>query len=102
MLSRRRLLLQALVAVFLRCEPDVLEAYTPFIRSVLLVGDDVKVPVTILRDTGANDSYMIESVLPLSAEMDSGDCILSRGMGVMVLPVPLHKVVLDYDLCRVR
>lgn len=66
------------------CKPDVLEAYSPFIRSgfVLLVGSDVKVLVTILRDTGAYDSYMIESVLPLSMETDSGDHILSQGMGV--------------------
>ncbi|KAK0135460.1 Transposable element Tcb2 transposase [Merluccius polli] len=85
------------------CEPDVLEAYAPFIRSgfVSLVGSDVKVPVTILRDTGAYDSYMIESVLPLSAETDSGDRILSRGMGLTVLPVPLHKVVLDCELVQV-
>ncbi|KAK0131239.1 hypothetical protein N1851_034061 [Merluccius polli] len=85
------------------CEPDVLEAYAPFIRSgfVSLVGSDVKVPVTILRDTGAYDSYMIESVLPLSAETDSRDRILSRGMGLTVLPVPLHKVVLDCELVQV-
>ena len=60
----------------------------------------LKVPVTILRDTGAYDSYMTESVLPLSAETDSGDPILSRGMGLTVLPVPLHKVVLDCELVQ--
>lgn len=83
-------------------EPDVLEAYAPFIRSgfVSLGGSDVKVPVTILRDTGAYDSYMIESVLPLSVETDSGDRILSRGMGLTVLPVPVHRVVLDCELIQ--
>ena len=37
------------------CELDVLAAYGPFIRdwSVSLVGSDVKVPIQILRDTGA-------------------------------------------------
>ena len=44
---------------FSLCEPDVLEAYIPFIRDgfVSLVGSDVKVPIKILRDTGAYDSY---------------------------------------------
>ena len=84
---------------FSLCEPDVLEAYVPFIRDgfLSLVGNDVKVPIKILRDTGAYDSYIMASVLPLSTVTDTGDCILSRGMGffrgMAILPVPLHKVM---------
>ena len=87
---------------FSLCEPDVLEAYIPFIRDgfVSLVGSDVKVPIKILRDTGAYDSYIVASVLPLSAVTDTGDCILSRGMGLTILPVPLHKMVLNCELVQ--
>lgn len=51
------------------------EAYAPFIRegSVSLVGSDVKVTVTILRDTGAFDSFILDNVFPLSGETDTGD-----------------------------
>ncbi|KAG1932777.1 hypothetical protein F2P79_020923 [Pimephales promelas] len=84
------------------CEPDILAAYGPFIRSgfVSLVGDDTKVPVKILRDTGAYDSFIVGSVLPLSEASDTGDRILSRGMGLTVLPAPLHKIVLNCELVQ--
>lgn len=84
------------------CESDVLAAYFPFIRDgfVSLAGSEAKVPVKILRDTGAYDSYMVESVLPLSEETDTGDRILSRGMGLTILPIPLHKVTLNCELVQ--
>lgn len=71
-----------------------------FIRDgfVSLVGSDVKVPVKILRDTAAYDSFLVDSVLPLSSSSDTGDVILSRGIGMTVLPVLLHKVVLGCEL----
>jgi len=84
------------------CEPDILAAYGPFIRSgfVSLVGDDTKVPVKILRDTGAYDSFIVGSALPLSEASDPGYRILSRGMGLTVLPTPLHKIVLNCELVQ--
>lgn len=82
------------------CEPGVLAAYAPFIRDgfVSLVGGDVKVPIKILRDMGAYDSYIVDSVLPLSGQTDTGGCVLSRGMGLKILPVPLHKMILNCEL----
>lgn len=49
-------------------EPDVWETNAPFIRegSVSLVGSDVKVPVTILRDTGAFGSFILCLLLCLA------------------------------------
>ena len=67
---------------------------------VSLVGSNVKVPVKILRDTGAFDSYILSSVLPFCQHTDTGDCILMQGMGLTVLPVPVHKLALDCDLVR--
>ena len=41
-----------------------------------------KVPVKILRDTGAKDSFILSSVLPLSQDTD---CLLVQGMGLKTL-----------------
>ena len=65
-----------------------------------LVGSDIKVPIKILRDTGAYDSYIVGSVLPLSEEINTGDRVLSCGMGLKILPVPLYKMVLDCQLVK--
>uniref|UniRef100_A0A3B4ZKQ1 Gypsy retrotransposon integrase-like protein 1 n=1 Tax=Stegastes partitus TaxID=144197 RepID=A0A3B4ZKQ1_9TELE len=87
---------------FAPSEPGVLAAYAPFIRDgfVSLVGSRDKVPIKILRDTGAYDSYIVGSVLPLTAASDTGDRILSRGMGLTVLPIPLHRIVLTCELVQ--
>ena len=53
-----------------------------------------KVPVTILRDTGAKDSFILSSVVKFSQDTDTGDCLLVQGMGLETLSVPLHKVTL--------
>lgn len=84
------------------CDRDALSAYVPFIRegTVSLLGSDVKVPIKILWDTGAYDSYIVDSVLPFSIETDAGDRVLSRGIGLTVIPVPLHRLVLDCDLVK--
>lgn len=64
------------------------------------MGSDVKVPVKILRDTGAFNLFIMSSVLPFSQGSDTGDCILMRGMDLNVLPVPLHKLELDCGLVQ--
>ncbi len=55
-----------------------------------------------MRDTAAYDSYMVDSVLPLSSDSDTGDVVLSRGIGLSVLLIPLHKVVLSCKLVQGR
>ena len=84
------------------CEAGVLAEYAPFIWDgfVSLVGSDVKVPIKILRDTGAYDSYIVDYVLTLLKETDTGDCILSQGMGLTVLSIPLHKMILSCELVQ--
>ena len=71
------------VAVFIVHQADeqnVWEAYAPFVPDAFmsLVGSDAKVPVTIFRDKGAYDSFKFDSVLPLSGQTDTGECVLSH------------------------
>ncbi|XP_013856274.1 uncharacterized protein LOC106512139, partial [Austrofundulus limnaeus] len=75
-------------------------AYLPFIREgfVSLPGSNKKVPVKILRDTGAVDSFICADVLSFSADSETGTCIPVKGMGLNVFSVPLHKVMLECEL----
>ena len=68
--------------------------------SVSLVGSDSSVPVKILRDTAAFNSYIVSSVLPFSHQSDTGDHVLMRGMSLTVSPVRLHKFVLNCGLVQ--
>lgn len=46
-----------------------------------LIGTDDQVPIEILQDTGAYNSYIFESVLPLSEKTNTEDVILSCRVG---------------------
>lgn len=77
-------------------------SYSPFITEgrVSLVGEKEEIPVKILRDTGAMDSFILESVLPFSLQSHTGESVLIRGIGLNTLSVPLHKVRLQSDLIQ--
>ena len=64
------------------------------------VGSGIKVPVKILRDTWAFDSFIVSLHCLFSQGSDTWDYILMRGMGLTVLPVPLHKLELDCGLVQ--
>ncbi len=51
-------------------------------------------PVTILRDTGASESFILQDVLALSSLSDTGTSVLIKGIGLNVLSVPLHRIML--------
>ena len=57
-------------------------------------------PVKILIDTGAFDSYVLESVLSFSEKTDTVDKILMQGMGLDVMPNPVHKMNWDCELVQ--
>lgn len=65
---------------------------------VSLIGSDKQVPIKILRDTGAVDSFILDSILPFSMESDTGSCVMVRGMGLVPFSSPLHKVTLTCGL----
>ncbi len=65
---------------------------------VSLVDGNQNVPIKILRDTGALDSFILESVLPFSKESDTGSCVMVCGMGLAPFSSPLHEVTLKCGL----
>ncbi|CAN9508185.1 unnamed protein product [Ophioblennius macclurei] len=75
--------------------------YAAFVSDgyVSLVGSDRRVPVRILRDSGALDSLIVDSVLPFSPETDTGSSVDVRGMGLTVFSVLLHYYYYYYITC---
>lgn len=62
---------------------------------VSLMGEEKRVPVSILRDTGAKQSLIREGVLPFSAQSYCGADVLAWGVRMCVMRVPLHFVQLS-------
>ena len=82
-------------------ESDYMENYKPFISEgvVSLVGDEnSSQKVKILRDTGATQSLMLDSVLPLTGNSFTGANVLISGVEMGVLEVPLHEVNIKSSL----
>jgi len=72
-------------------EPEIPFEYEPFVSqgTVSLVGSGEESPVTILRDTGASQSLILESVLLFSDDSATGTSVLLQGVE---LSTPLHKM----------
>ena len=82
-------------------ESDYMENYKPFISEgvVSLVGDEnSSQKVTILRDTGATQSLMLDSVLPLTENSFTGANVLISLVEMGILEVPLHEVNIKSSL----
>ena len=82
-------------------ESDYMENYKPFISEgvVSLVGDENSSQIVkILRDTGATQSLMLDSVLPLTENSFTGANVLISGVEMGVLEVPLHEVNIKSSL----
>ena len=80
---------------------DYMENYKPFISEgvVSLVGDEnSSQKVKILIDTGATQSLMLDSVLPLTENSFTGANVLISGVEMGVLEVPLHEVNIKSSL----
>ena len=61
--------------------------------------DDV-INVTLLRDTGAVQSLIVESALPQGMEIDKGEYVLVGGFPDTVTSCPLVEVFLDCNLVK--
>ena len=82
-------------------ESDYMENYKPFISEgvVSLVGDEnSSQKVKVLRDTGATQSLMLDSVLPLTENSFTGANVLISGVEMGILEVPLHEVNIKSSL----
>ena len=80
-------------------ESDYMEK--PFIseRVVSLVGDESSSQkVKILRDNGATQSLMLDSVLPLTKNSFTASYVLISGVEMGILEVPLHEVNIKSSL----
>ena len=82
-------------------ESDNMENYKPLISEgvVSLVGDESSSQkVKILKDTGATQSLMLDSVLPLTENSFTGANVLISGVDMGVLEAPLHEVHIKSNL----
>ncbi|KAK0143189.1 Retrovirus-related Pol polyprotein from transposon 412 [Merluccius polli] len=59
---------------------------------------NVRVPIKILRDTGASQSFILENVLPFCDKTSTGCSVLVRGFEMGFVNVPLHEISLQSDL----
>lgn len=75
------------------------ELYTPFVSDdfVSLDGHG-KIPVKVLRDSLANESLVLSSMLPFSAHTATAGKAPVLGVGMVTLWVPVHHFHLDSDL----
>ena len=78
--------------------------YAPFtsVGYVSLVGCDEARKVTILRDTGASQSLILDSVLPSGGKSSTGTSVVLQGMEGGYMEVPLHTVDLQSGLVSGR
>ena len=76
------------------------DGYRPFVSQgyIYLPGSTTKMPILILRDTGANQSLLLKDTLPLSECTFTGVEVLIRGVGLEPISVPLHEVGLQSDI----
>ncbi|XP_058606599.1 uncharacterized protein LOC131523953 isoform X2 [Onychostoma macrolepis] len=73
--------------------------YEPFIlNGQVSISDSQLTHVSILRDTGSFQSFVLESVLPFSENSYTGTDVLVRGIEMGCVQVPLHEVDLKSDL----
>ena len=82
-------------------EPDKIKSqYAPFtsVGYVSLVGCDEARKVSILRDTGASQSLILDSVLPFGGKSSTGTSVLLQGVEGGYFEVPLHSVDLQSGL----
>ena len=95
----------AFVRNIARCPPETVtpvraeteECFGPFLLKgtvSLCDGEKEQVPITILRDTGAAQSLMLQSVLPFSDVSSCGSDALLLGVEMASSRAPLHKVFL--------
>ena len=63
-----------------------------------LLNNGPKVPMKILWDIAASQSFVLEGVYPFSNVSDFGFDILMLGFGMNDMGVPLHKISVESDL----
>ncbi len=73
---------------------DVSALLLLYSREVAISPDSTVRSISILRDTGAAQSFILEGALPFSNETYTGTDVLVRGIELSCIRVPLHTVFL--------
>ena len=83
------------------CKLDrAVDEYTPFISKVFIhaPGFDNITPITILQDTGGNQSILLENRLLRLAQTSTEASVLIQGVELETMSIPLHKITLNCDI----
>ena len=73
------------------------QVFSPFVTDgfVTLLGNHTeRIPIRILRDTGASQSFILENVLPFGVDSYTGSRAIVQGLEMGAVSVPLHHVTL--------
>ena len=71
--------------------------FSPFVTDgfVTLLGNpSERIPIRILRDTGASQSFVLENVLPFDKDSCTGTSVIVQGFEMGAVSVPLHHISL--------
>ena len=82
----------------LPCSNKIMDNYKPYLSQGSVSIDDNLTnssPITILRDTGASQTLLLEGVLPLSDKTFTGKYVLLQVVQLGTFNVPLHRVYLQ-------
>ena len=62
--------------------PKTGSGFEPFINNICmsLVGNEKHVQIKLLGDTSVKHLFIVETVLPFSPKMETGDFVLMKGM----------------------
>lgn len=63
---------------------------------VMSIWDEKKIPIKILRDSGALQTFVKEAILLFSGSSDMETCVSVCGMGLQTIFVPVHKTFLSW------
>lgn len=66
---------------------------------VSLVRNDKHVPIKLVQDTGAKHFFILESVLPFSADSETGGFVLMKEMEMGLIPVSLVQGTVPVGVC---
>ena len=80
--------------------PELPQKYKPFLSYgyVYLPESNTDKPIMLLRDTGANQSLLLEGTLLLSGETSTGVTIFIQDVEVEPASILFHRVKLESDL----
>ncbi|XP_060882463.1 uncharacterized protein LOC132954040 [Labrus mixtus] len=77
------------------------EVYAPFMsHGFVSLNDGEMKPVSILRDSGASQSFILKRVLPFSSATDTRETTPVLGISLVPLLVSLHRLNLCSDLVK--